>query len=91
MPTAFGTRAGTTLEESAWAESAEGNAPFAAEPVIVEVIAQTGSGFLTGTATTYGPQERTLSGGRRLIEERAAGPEPTLAAGAALPEPGPCY
>jgi len=87
----FGTRAGTTLEESAWAESAEGTAPFAAEPVIIEVIAQTGSGFLTGTATTYGPQEFAMSGSRRLIEERAAGPEPILAASEALPEPGPCY
>ncbi len=87
----FGTRAGTSLEDQAWAESAEGGAMFAAEPVVVEVIAQTASGFLTGAAATYGPQEWTLSGSRRLIEERAAGPEPTLAAGAALPEPGPCY
>jgi 4-hydroxy-tetrahydrodipicolinate synthase len=86
---AFG--AGTSLEDQAWAESAEGGAMFAAEPVVVEVIAQTASGFLTGAAATYGPQEWTLSGSRRLIEERAAGPEPTLAAAAALPEPGPCY
>lgn len=87
----FGTRAGTSLEDQAWAESAEGGALFAAEPVVVEVIAQTASGFLTGTAATYGPQEWSLSGSRRLIEERPAGPEPTLAAGAALPEPVLCY
>ncbi|MDP3457745.1 MAG: type II secretion system protein GspK [Hyphomonas sp.] len=87
----FGSRAGTSLEDPAWAESAAGGALLAGEPVIVEVIAQTRSGFLTGTAATYGPQERTLSGARRLIEERAAGPEPILAAGGALPEPGPCY
>lgn len=87
----FGTRAGTSLEDRAWAGSAEGGALFAAEPVVVEVIAQTASGFLTGTAATYGPQEWSLSGSRRLIDERTAGPEPTLAAGAALPEPGLCY
>jgi general secretion pathway protein K len=87
----FGSRAGTSLDDPAWAKSADGRALFAGEPVIIEVIARTQSGFFTGTAATYGPQERTLSGGRRLIEERAAGPEPVLAAGGALPEPGPCY
>ena len=88
----FGTRAGTTLEEPAWAARQDGNSPlFAAEPVLVEVIAQTNTGYRAGTAVTYGPQERTLSGSRRLIEERIAGPDPVLAAGAVLPEPAPCY
>lgn len=88
----FGSRAGTGLEDDAWAASADGGAAtFAAEPVIVEVIAQTGAGYRTGNAMTYGPQERALSGSRRLIEERSAGPEPVLAVNAVLPEPGPCY
>ena len=88
----FGSSAGPLMEENAWLDIGDGtSAPFAAEPVIVEVIAQTKSGFLTGQTTTYGPQERTLNGNRRLIEERPAGPDPVLAAGASLPAPGPCY
>lgn len=88
----FGTRAGTTLDEPAWAASADAGAPlFAAEPVIVEVIVQMASGYRTGSAVTYGPQEMTLSGHRRLIEERSAGPDPVLAAGGVLPAPAPCY
>jgi general secretion pathway protein K len=88
----FGSGAAPLMEENVWAGGGDGTtAPFAGEPVIVEVIAQTRSGFLTGQAMTFGPQERALNGNRKLIEERAAGPEPVLAAGASLPEPGPCY
>lgn len=87
----FGTREGTSLEAPAWAAAAEGSALFAAEPVVVEVIARTPSGYVTGLAATYGPQERTLSGSRRLVEERPAGPQPVLAAGAELTQTGPCY
>ncbi|MBA3067967.1 MAG: general secretion pathway protein GspK [Hyphomonas sp.] len=89
---ALGSDAGALLAEAAWADPGDGTAaPFAGAPVIVEVIAQTRSGFVTGEAATYGPQERILSGNRRRIEERAAGPEPVMAAGASLPDPSPCY
>ena len=88
----FGSGASALIEDNTWAGGGDGaTAPFAAEPVIVEVIAQTRSGFLTGQTATYGPQERTLSGNRRLIEERPAGPDPVLASGVNLPAPGPCY
>lgn len=87
----LGTRAGLGIDEPAWTQSADGAPPFAGEPVIVEVLVQTTTGYRTGVAATFGPQDLSLSGNRRLIEERRAGPEPVLAAGASLPAPAPCY
>jgi general secretion pathway protein K len=88
----FGSRIGTTLADDSWQRTSSGEEGlFAAEPVVIEVIAQTRSGYRTGRAMTYGPQEMTAKSNRRLIEERPAGPEPVMAAGASLPEPGPCY
>lgn len=87
----LGTRAGMTLDEPAWTQSPEGSPPFAGEPVVIEVIVQTGSGYLTGTAATFSPQDLSASGNRQLIEERLAGPEPVLGAGVSLPPPVPCY
>ena len=80
-----------TLDEQAWAQSAEGAPPFAGEPVVIEVIAQTASGYLTGIAATFSPQDFSASGNRQLIEERLAGPEPVLGVGVSLPAPAPCY
>jgi len=49
------------------------------------------SGYINGRASTFGPEEFAVSGRRRLIEERAAGPEPVLTYGASLPALRPCY
>lgn len=87
----FGTSEGTTLEDPAFTEAAEGAPAFSAEPVIIEVLARTTGGFQTGMAATFGPQDRNFSGRRRLVEERTAGPEPILAASADLPAAVPCY
>lgn len=87
----MGSAVGTTAEENAWGVTAAGDAAFGAIPVIVEVIVRMPSGYVTGRALTLGPEERTLPGIRRLIEERAAGPEPVLAHGAAIPALRPCY
>ncbi len=88
----FGSRAGMSLEGDAWPLNTDGAAPlFAGVPVVIEVSAKTSSGFVTGTAATYGPQESLLPASRRLLEERATNPEPVLAAGTSLPHPEPCY
>ncbi|MFN7180811.1 general secretion pathway protein GspK [Hyphomonas sp.] len=87
----LGNAIGITLEDDAWDAAAEGRAAFTAIPVVVEVIVQMPSGYITGRAATLGPEERALPGLRRLIEERVAGPEPALAAGAVIPALRPCY
>lgn len=87
----LGNAVGVTLEDDAWQATAAGQAAFATIPVVVEVIVRLPSGYVTGRAATYGSEERSLSGRRRLIEERAAGPEPVLASGAAFPALRTCY
>lgn len=87
----LGTRAGLTTDEPAWTQGAVGAPPFVGEPVIIEVLVQSQSGYQTGAAATFGPQEQSLSGYRPLIEERLSGPSPVLAAGSSLPSPSPCY
>lgn len=87
----LGTSEGLTTDDAAWTQAAEGSPLFAGEPVVIEVIIQTASGYRTGVAATFGSQDQALTGNRPLIEERAAGPEPVLAAGASLPPPAPCY
>ncbi|MBI1400979.1 MAG: hypothetical protein GC148_12710 [Hyphomonas sp.] len=64
---------------------------FAGEPVVIEILAQTRSGFRSGIAATYWSPAGVYSGPRRLVEERAAGPDPVLPVGVALPSPIPCY
>lgn len=88
---AMGNAAGITVEDEAWDAAAAGEAAFAAIPVIVEVIVRMPSGYTNGRASTLGPEEIAHSGTRRLIEERAAGPDPVLADGATMPALRPCY
>lgn len=87
----FGTDPGASVDGEAWEALAEGASPFAGMPMVVEVVARLPSGYVTGSAATFGGEELTLNGRRRLIEERSAGPEPVLAAGAELPALQPCY
>ena len=87
----MGSAAGITVDDEAWESAAAGEAAFVAIPVVVEVIVRLPSGYITGRASTLGPEEIAHSGTRRLIEERAAGPEPVLTYGAALPALRPCY
>lgn len=87
----MGNAVGITVEDDAWDAAAPGDAAFRAIPVVVEVIVQMPSGYINGRASTFGPEEFAVSGRRRLIEERAAGPEPVLTYGASLPALRPCY
>lgn len=87
----LGNAAGSTVEDEAWQAAADGTPTFSSVPVVVEVIVRMPSGYTTGRATTFGTTEARLRGNRRLIEERAAGPQPVLAEGAVLPEIRPCY
>lgn len=87
----LGSAVGVTLEDEAWQAAADGQAAFSGIPVVVEVIAQLPSGYVTGRAATLSASEGLAGGTRRLIEERTAGPQPVLAEGAALPALRPCY
>lgn len=87
----LGNIAGATVEDDAWQAAAEGMPVFSGVPLVVEVVVRMRSGYLTGRAATFSTSDAALRGGRRLLEERTAGPEPVLAQGAVLPALRPCY